>query len=98
MMNLVMRIVRQLSVIVSLVTIATAPAGADTISSEAARFTVEVVAAGLEHPWGLAVLDDGRMLVTEKPGRLRQSRTSSREKPSCRSEITCCNRATSRPT
>jgi glucose/arabinose dehydrogenase len=63
--------VRQLSVIVSLVTIATAPAGADTISYEAARFTVEVVAAGLEHPWGLAVLDDGRMLVTEKPGRLR---------------------------
>src|SRR5262245_9181834 len=29
----------------------------------------------------------------EKPGRSRQSRTSSREKPSCRSESTCCNRA-----
>ena len=42
----------------------------DTVSSEAARFTVEEVATGLEHPWGLAVLDDGRM-VTEKPGRLR---------------------------
>ena len=32
---------------------------------------VEEVASGLEHPWGLAVLDDGRMLVTEKTGRLR---------------------------
>ena len=48
-----------------------APARSDTVSSEAARFTVEEVATGLEHPWGLAVLDDGRMLVTEKPGRLR---------------------------
>jgi glucose/arabinose dehydrogenase len=29
------------------------------------------VARGLEHPWGLAFLADGRMLVTERPGRLR---------------------------
>lgn len=32
---------------------------------------VETVAEGLEQPWGLAFLPDGRMLVTEKPGRLR---------------------------
>jgi len=31
----------------------------------------ETVAEGLEHPWALAFLPDGRMLVTERPGRLR---------------------------
>ena len=29
------------------------------------------MARGLEHPWGLAFLPDGRLLVTERPGRLR---------------------------
>jgi len=30
-----------------------------------------VVASGLVHPWGLALLPDGQWLVTEKPGRMR---------------------------
>jgi aldose sugar dehydrogenase len=29
------------------------------------------IARGLEHPWSLAFLPDGRMLVTERPGRMR---------------------------
>ena len=29
------------------------------------------VAQGLVNPWSLAFLPDGRLLVTEKPGRLR---------------------------
>jgi aldose sugar dehydrogenase len=35
------------------------------------KFKVEVVASGLQHPWALAFLPDGRFLITERPGRLR---------------------------
>ena len=35
------------------------------------KFDVQVVAKGLEHPWAVAFLPNGKMLVTEKPGRLR---------------------------
>ncbi len=40
--------------------------------SEAGTFTVTEVVSGLQHPWGLAFLPDGDMLVTERPGRLRR--------------------------
>ena len=36
-----------------------------------AALTHAVVASGLVEPWGLALLPDGRWLVTERPGRLR---------------------------
>jgi glucose/arabinose dehydrogenase len=39
--------------------------------TEKGRVKVSTVASGLEHPWGLAFLPDGRMLVTERPGRMR---------------------------
>ncbi|BEP54406.1 PQQ-dependent sugar dehydrogenase [Variovorax sp. V118] len=36
-----------------------------------AQVRAETVAAGLENPWGVAFLPEGRFVVTEKPGRLR---------------------------
>ena len=36
-----------------------------------AALTHAVIASGLVEPWGLALLPDGRWLVTERPGRLR---------------------------
>ena len=35
------------------------------------RVRLTTIATGLEHPWSIAFLPDGRMLVTERPGRLR---------------------------
>jgi glucose/arabinose dehydrogenase len=49
----------------------TSPAPAQVFDSAKAKFRVETVASGLEHPWSLAFLPDGRKLVTERPGRLR---------------------------
>ncbi len=42
-----------------------------TIDSEQGAIDVQVVAEGLNSPWSLAFLPDGRMLVTERPGKLR---------------------------
>ena len=41
------------------------------MSALAGPYRIETVASGLEHPWSLAFLPDGRLLVTERPGRLR---------------------------
>jgi glucose/arabinose dehydrogenase len=48
-----------------------APAVAQTYPSSAGNLMLQTVASGLDHPWSLAFLPDGRMLVTERPGRLR---------------------------
>jgi glucose/arabinose dehydrogenase len=50
---------------------AAAHAVAQEIVSERERFRIVTVTRELEHPWGLAFLPDGRMLVTERPGELR---------------------------
>ena len=48
-----------------------APAQAQVFRSSAADLAVETAAKGLDHPWALAFLPDGRMLVSERPGRMR---------------------------
>ena len=76
----------------------------DVVKSEKADFRVETVASGLDHPWSLAFLPDGRMLVTERPGRLRIStrtgncrRRSKACPPSPRSARAACSTSCWRP-
>ncbi|HMO27514.1 MAG TPA: PQQ-dependent sugar dehydrogenase, partial [Tepidisphaeraceae bacterium] len=42
----------------------------ERVDSERGSFRVVQLVSGLEHPWAIAWLPDGRMLVTERPGRL----------------------------
>lgn len=45
---------------------------AERFESAAHPFRVIVVAAGLDHPWGMTFLPDGAVLVTERSGSLRR--------------------------
>ena len=51
--------------------VAIAKAADPVYPSSAGKLAVQTVATGLVHPWSLAFLPDGRMLVTERPGRMR---------------------------
>ena len=42
-----------------------------TASAHGQTVRPETIATGLQNPWGLAFLPDGRFLVSERPGRLR---------------------------
>ncbi|QOF76259.1 PQQ-dependent sugar dehydrogenase [Variovorax sp. 38R] len=46
-------------------------AGCSLAVTAMAQVRTEIVASGLENPWGVAFLPEGRFVVTEKPGRLR---------------------------
>ncbi|MCG6874978.1 MAG: PQQ-dependent sugar dehydrogenase [Betaproteobacteria bacterium] len=50
---------------------ADAQAPSKPVATEEQAVRVVTVTRGLEHPWSVAWLPDGRMLVTERPGRLR---------------------------
>jgi aldose sugar dehydrogenase len=62
----------RLAAVVLLATSPLAPRAADeVINTSKHALRLSTVVSGLEHPWGLAFLPDGRMLITERPGRLR---------------------------
>src|SRR6185312_16097733 len=37
----------------------------------ATAYKVSIITSSLSYPWGLVFMPDGRMMVTEKPGRIR---------------------------
>jgi glucose/arabinose dehydrogenase len=55
----------------SLLIVSTTRGASTSFESSAGALEIETVASGLVTPWSLAFLPDGRMLVTERPGRLR---------------------------
>jgi glucose/arabinose dehydrogenase len=43
----------------------------ETFDTKEVKVRAEVLADGLEYPWGLDFLPDGTVIVTERPGRVR---------------------------
>src|SRR5689334_17487994 len=43
----------------------------ETVAAGATQFRIEMVASGLTVPWSIVFVPDGRILVTERPGRIR---------------------------
>ena len=64
------RLVRAAVAAVAAVGAAALPAPAAVVQSKAGPVNVEPLAK-LDNPWGMTYLPDGRLLITEKPGRLR---------------------------
>ena len=60
-----------LTLVSAALALGTSPSCAQTIHSDEHSFRLVKLAEPLEYPWALAFLPDGRLLVTERPGRLR---------------------------
>ena len=59
------------AVALAMVSALASAASAQNHQSSAGNLAVQTVVSGLSNPWSIAFLPDGRMLVTERPGRLR---------------------------
>jgi glucose/arabinose dehydrogenase len=68
-MNRIRNVFRRLAALCAGVLAVAAPA--QEFRGEHGMLRVSTVARGLENPWALAFLPDGRLLVTERPGRMR---------------------------
>jgi len=71
-MNVVTPIARVVFCTIMLAASAAAQRGDGVFTSAEHSFRVEQLVTGLQNPWGLTVLPDGDMLVTERRGRLRR--------------------------
>ena len=63
-------LIRSSSILLVALVAALAPAQTQRYSSREHHFVVEPIVGDLQHPWAVAFLPDGGMLITERPGRL----------------------------
>ena len=53
----------------------------ETLKSAKAGYRLVTLSRDLEQPWSIAFLPDGRMLISERPGRLRVFANGKLERP-----------------
>jgi glucose/arabinose dehydrogenase len=66
-----MKMLRSLIALFALLLFGAVAWSQDRFDTEKTAITVTEIAAGLRHPWAIAFLPDGRMLVTERIGKMR---------------------------